>query len=284
MAPKTDIYSKVTDSIIETMEKGFIPWEKDWKLSGMPKNRVSKRPYSGINFLILSMSPYGCEQWLTFKQAKALGGSVRKGEKGTTVVFYKKIQKKDENNENKTFSVLKNYTVFNVEQCDDIEPLSSIKNEFCGPMAYIHHIEAIRAHHDITVKHGNPAYHTTGDFVLLPKLSEFDSEIAYCQSAAHEFVHWTGHISRHDRFTHFDESLKTKNELYAAEELVAELGAAMICADIGIHSITTHAAYLQGWLKALKNDKKYIFQAAAKANKAVALLQEHPQEHEEIAA
>ncbi len=278
---RIDVYEKVTNAIIEEMEKGHIPWEKEWSLAGAPKNRVSNRPYSGINFVILSFSHYECNQWLTYKQAKEMGGSVKKGEKGSGIVFFKPLRKKESNGDESRFFVLKSYTVFNVEQCEGIEPRETTKTELCGPLAYTHHIEAMRRRNNIRVEHGNPAYLTVSDYVKLPTMQEFDSEIAYCQTAAHEFVHWTGNSSRHDRFKQFDEILSTSNELYASEELVAEIGACIICSGIGIDSITHHAAYLQSWLRALKNDKKYIFKAAAKAQKAVDLLTGFSREDEE---
>jgi len=245
----------------------------------MPKNLVSKKEYRGINIFLLGCQEYSSPYWLTFKQAADKGGHVRKGEKSTPVVFWKWIDRKDvdgadteESNGNGKVPLLRYYSVFNVEQVDGIiAPPSpeSITNQF-SPIQIAQEIIAgmpLRPE----VKHGGnqPAYSPMLDYVRMPEPSSFLSPEEYYATAYHELVHSTGHSSRVGRKGILEPSYFGSHE-YSKEELVAEMGAAFLCgvAGIGHRTIENSAAYIRGWLKSLKNDKKMLVMAAAQAQKA----------------
>ncbi|WP_448215290.1 ArdC family protein [Endozoicomonas sp. 2B-B] len=285
---RRDIHQEVTDRIIKAMESGNLPWVKEWKAgeacSMLPYNASSKKNYSGVNTLLLFIEAeeqgYNANGWVTYKQAQALGGNVRKGEKGCTVVYYNTMKRTvDDVETGEELEVkipfLKSYTVFNIEQCDglNLEELKPLEM----PEGYDHIDSFVRAT-SAQIRHGGgkACYSSVLNLIRMPRPEDFTSPEAYYATLFHELTHWTGHKSRLDRQL----GNRFGSEAYAAEELIAELGAAFICAQFGICSELRHASYLQSWLKVLKNDKKAIFTAASKASKAAEHLNAYSLEEE----
>lgn len=284
---KQDIYQKVTDKIIADLEQGQLTWLKPWSAGNMDGRivkplRHNGMAYSGINVLMLwgaameegFLSPY----WMTFKQAKELGAHVRKGERGNPVVYANTIIKTEEQEdggeEERTIPFMKAYTVFNVEQIEGLPDHYYTKPEpVIDPAQRIDHAEAFFAATGADIRHGgNRAYYSSGsDHVQMPVFERFRSPEAYYATLAHELTHWTKHKSRLDR--EFGRK-RWGDEGYAREELVAELGAAFLCAGLALtpEADANHAAYIDGWLSVLKNDKRAIFSAAAHAQKAADFL------------
>ncbi len=285
---KTDIYQKVTDRIIADLESGELTWLKPWS-AGNTEGRIMKplryngRPYNGINVLMLwgasvqagYLSPF----WMTFRQAKEQGAHVRKGERGSLVVYANTITKTEEQEngteEERVIPIMKGYSVFNVEQIEGLPAHYYAKREpVIDPAQRITHAEEFFAATGAEIRHGGNSAHYSGasDHVQMPVFESFHSAEAYYATLAHELTHWTKHKSRLDR----DFGRKTwGDEGYAREELVAELGAAFLCADLALtpEPGTDHAAYIQNWLKVLRNDKRAIFAAAAHAQRAADYLQ-----------
>jgi len=289
MSEKQDVYCRVTDKIVADLEKGIKPWLQPWQAGHVagPVSRPLRSvgiPYRGMNILMLWAAAmegnFCCPIWLTYKQAQELGGQVRKGEKGALVVYantYKKTTK-DEQGEDVEAAIpfMKGYTVFNAEQIDKLpahfyaqaEPVHET------PLERIVHLENFFAATKADIRHGgNRAfYRIDADFVQMPELQAFCEVERYYATAAHELCHWTRHPSRLDR----DLGRKRFGDAgYAMEELVAEIGSAFLCADLGLtpEPRADHADYIGSWLKALKNDKRAIFSAAGHAQKAVDYLQ-----------
>jgi len=263
------IYEAVTNRIIAQLEKGAIPWIKPWNVdSSADKNFISQKPYSGINTLITGMAGFNSPAWASYKQWQEKGVQVNKGEKSTEIVFFKKVTKESTNatngeNESSTFSVLKTYHVFNAEQTD-IKILPNIT-----PEIEFNPIPAIKAKIEQTgaiINHGGNAafYSPAKDFIQLPNPSAFHSPEHYYATAFHELTHWTSAKHRLDRVL----GAKYGNPEYAFEELVAEIGAAFLCAEYKIEGDLRHEGYIQNWLKACRSDSKAIFKAAALAQKA----------------
>lgn len=299
---KQDIYQRVTDRIIADLEQGELTWLKPWS-SGNMDGRIVKPlrhnglPYSGINILMLwgaameagFASPY----WMTFRQAMELGAHVRKGEHGNPVVYASTITKTEEQDdgseEERSIPFMKAYTVFNVEQIDGLPAHYYVRPEpVIDPEQRIGHAETFFAATGADIRHGgNRAYYSGGsDHVQMPYFETFRSPEAYYATLAHELTHWTKHPKRLDR--EFGRK-RWGDEGYAREELVAELGAAFLCADLLLtpEPGTEHAAYIQSWLKVLKEDKRAIFSAAAHAQRAADFLhglQAHPEAMEGVAA
>ena len=264
------IYQEITDSIIQELEKGAAPWVKPWKAdASADKNIISQKPYQGINRLILGLSSmskgFDVPVWASYKQWESLGANVRKGEKGTKIVFYSPVEKENAQGEKESYAVLKAYWVFNASQVDGIE--------IAAPSTDSKPFNAIARADDRIVKtgasisHGGDAafYAPSVDRIQLPHKASFDNEASYYATAFHELTHWTGAKHRLDR-----ELSKGKfgNPAYAFEELVAEMGAAFLCQDYGIQGELRHAGYIQSWLKACREDSRAIFKAAALAQKA----------------
>ncbi len=295
--PKVDLYQKVTDSIIASIERGVPAWRKPWAAPGGAFNdgvifprRVNGQRYTGVNVLLLWSAAiergFQNATWMTFNQAKDLGGAVRKGEKGEGIIYASKFLKEIEDpktGDTKKVPIpfLKGYTVFNVEQIDGL-PERFYNTAEPAPAAEIEKIklERIAAADSFflklpgDVRHGgNQAFYTIGaDYIQVPHFDAFESAEAYYSTLGHEYVHWTRHPSRLDR----DYGRKKwGDEGYAREELVAELGAAFLSAVLGISLEVRedHAAYLASWLEVLQNDKRFIFTAASAAQKAVDFLQ-----------
>lgn len=268
---KFDIYEEVTASIVAALEAGAAPWIKPWKNGSqpdLPYNAASGREYNGINQILLGMHSYSSNGWLTFKQVKELGGSVRKGEKSALVVFWQFVRKEEEG-VTRTIPFAKAYRVFNIDQCDDLDE-GKLK-KFTPAEAGAGAINDIAAKAGAVVRHGgNRAFYAPSeDHIVMPGADAFDSEAAYDATLAHELIHWTGAKSRCDR----QFGKRFGDDAYAFEELVAEIGAAFTCAKLGIEqSGLQHAGYVASWLKVLKNDKRAIFTAASKARDAVNFL------------
>lgn len=285
--PATDAYQDVTNAIIAALETGVKPWEKPWQSGGVvqfPLRSCGTR-YRGINVLLLWMTAqakgYASPYWMTFKQALTFEGAcVRKGEKGSKVFYSgaREITTEDANGDEETVMArfMKSYTVFNVAQIDGL-PV----NFFPAPVVLterekaerIDHAEAFFAAIPATVRHGGPSayYQPSSDHIQMPAINDFEDAERYYSTLAHEHTHWTKHPTRLDR----DFGRKRwGDEGYAAEELVAELGAAYTCASLGFRPdhIEDHAAYIESWLKVLKNDKRAIFTAASYAQRAVDYL------------
>ena len=284
---RPDLYSRVTQSISADLEQGVRPWTKPWSAEHLA-GRVSRplrctgEPYSGINVILLWAEAvargYAAPIWITFRQASALGAHVRKGEHGSTVVYANRITRTEsgEGGEDVERSIpfLKAYTVFNVDQVE------GLPSHFYGrpetkldPVQRIDHADAFFAATGADIRHGgDQAYYALHpDYVQMPPFECFEDPQAYYATLAHECTHWTRHPTRMDR----DFGRKRwGDEGYAREELVAELGAAFLCADLELELTPRpdHASYIDSWLEVLKADKRFIFTAAAHAQRAADLL------------
>jgi len=288
-----DIAQLITDRIIGELEKGATPWVKPWRTlkqapgAGMPYNPASKTVYRGINHTWLSMQPYAMPWYVTFKQAQQLGGTVKAGEKGTPVVFWKigKRETVDATGDKTTsaYALVKNYWVFNVEQCEGIEipALPELpKPEFDQSPAVMGVVDKLALSGGLTHAGDSAYYRPSSDAIVMPPMAAFTSAANYHATLLHESVHATGHKSRLDRLT----PARFGSENYAYEELVAELGAAMLCCKLGVDGDLRHADYIGSWLKALKNDKKFILSASAKAQAAMDWLTDTDEQVDSMAA
>jgi antirestriction protein ArdC len=271
-----DLYDTVTRQIILALESGTPPWVCPWAcdpLEMTPRNAATARPYRGVNVLLLSMrlvaSGYSRSRWLTFNQARALGASVRTGERGTTVVFFKMHEVGNDAAEPKTESprvvpLLRSFTVFNVSQIDGLvlEPATALPEEWSPCAAADGLITACGAE----IRHGGTRafYLPSEDFIQLPANSAFLTAEDYYATALHEVTHWSGHPSRCDRPLGRRHGL----DAYAFEELVAEMGSAFLPNYCGLPGQLQHASYIASWLAALRNDKRLIFTAASQAQRA----------------
>ena len=264
------IYQQVTDQIIKQLEAGATPWLKQWNGSSSANhNAVSGKGYNGINTLILAMSAaangFQSNQWATYKQWLTLGAQVKKGTKGTTIIFYSPVTGSKitaDGSEKSYHYVLKSYSVFNASQVDGYTPAVVEAKPFNSIAA----LEALATDTGAVIKHGGDKafYSPSNDFIQIPNKGDFDSEAAYYATLLHEMAHWSGAANRLNR----DLSGRFGNEAYAAEELIAELSAAFLCAEYQIQGELRHAGYIASWLRVLKNDNKAVFKAAALAQKA----------------
>jgi antirestriction protein ArdC len=268
-----DIHRAVADKVIKAMEAHGSDWTKSWAVpqGDGPLSMSTKKQYQGINWLILGMARaaagYKSGHWATYKQWKTMGAQVRKGERGEMVILYKPILVKDrETGEEKNVKLLRTFNVFNADQVDGYEAQASASKFVDMPDTVA---DQFAAGAGAIVNNDDPSgafYVPSRDFINMPKQCQFDSPEAYSAILLHELTHWTGHESRLDR------NLKTGHGTkdYAAEELVAELGAAMLCGSLGIspEPRADHAKYLNNWIERLKNEPKAIFTAAAKAQQA----------------
>lgn len=272
-----NVYEIITQRIVERLEQGEIPWKKSWNAQTQaPRNLISGKLYSGINTFILLSARYQSPYWLTFKQATEKGGSVRKGEKGYPVVFWKIDKKADEETgEEKTVPILRYYTVFNVAQIDGLEnvPATEIHSTSEDGAEAIDAAEWIVAQMpnrpQISHGHTRACYSPSWDRVEMPVSIAFNGPAEYYSTLFHELAHSTGHESRLNRHQSIKNHSFGSND-YSKEELVAEFSSAFLCAEAGISPavIENQTAYIQGWLKALKNDSKLLINAAAQAQKA----------------
>lgn len=280
------VYETVTNAIIEELEHGVVPWVRPWKtgVSPLPHNVISQRPYRGINILLLwaaaSAKGYASPAWLTFRQAQHIGGSVRKGERGTAIVYASSTKKTEKNEEDveikKTIHFLRFYFVFNVEQSVGIPDALYAIPKSTPPDERLEQAETFISRIGATIRHGgDSAYYDPGkDMIVLPARDAFESVEHYCATSLHEHIHYTGHRTRLNR----DLSGRFGAEAYAAEELIAELGAAFLAAHLKIKGELRHASYIASWLELLRRDRKAIFTAASAATKAAEYLLVH-EEH-----
>ncbi|CAN5279782.1 zincin-like metallopeptidase domain-containing protein [soil metagenome] len=281
---KIDHYARITADIVRQLETGVRPWHQPWTMKhaagGISRPlRSTGEPYHGINVVVLWLTAfekqYVSPLWVTFQQAKELGGFVKKGEKGTGIVYANSFEKKEtdkETGEEKTERIpfLKSYTVFNAEQVEGLPEKYYAKVE--NPLSLEQRLDLAEQFFDRTqadIRHGGSKayYRPSEDYVQMPPFESFTSRESYYSTLAHECTHWTKHERRLNRSF---ESKRFGDDGYAIEELVAELGAAFVCADLGITPdvMPEHASYLAAWLKVLKADNKAIFTAAAHAERA----------------
>ncbi len=284
MTAATEILSlhyTVTDRIIRELEQGCFPWVQPWASFGMtplglPLNAATGRPYSGINILLLWFAAIEqgrpSQRWLTYRQALTLGGNVRKGEKGTMVVYADTFVPKAEQEraagsgeEARRVGFLKRFTVFHRDQCDGLAPDPDAK-PLPGHSDLIPHVEDIIAATGADIRIGGEmAFYAPGpDFIQVPPQEAYFEPVNWYRTKLHELGHWTGHSARLNR----DFSGGRGGDVYAREELVAELCSAFLCAELGIVPTVRHADYLGAWLGILKGDNRAIFQAASLASKA----------------
>jgi antirestriction protein ArdC len=268
------VYEIVTEQIIKQLQAGVAPWRKPWRTE-IPCNLVSKKPYRGINVFLLGFQGYGSKYWLTFNQAKALGGHVKQGEHGSKCVFWKIDDYSKENKqtgelENRTSALVRYYTVFNIEQCEGFSALLEsrpVVNTIDSCEAIV---SAMPNKPRIEQDHA-AFYRASTDTVGIPARSAFNDSAEYYSTLFHELTHSTGHASRLGRFESASADQHAfGSESYSKEELVAELGASMLAGIAGIEQSTLEnsAAYLAAWVKKLKDDSRLIVSAASLAQKA----------------
>jgi antirestriction protein ArdC len=281
-APSRDIYAEVTAKIIHELKEGRLPWVQPWGRTGsvnpgLPRNAITARNYSGVNVLILwgavIDAGYPSQSWLTFRQALAAGGNVRKGERGTTIVYADRFTPETEKqrarqtgDEAKAISFLKRFTVFNLAQCEGLRPGLAADPAPLPEREIVPVAEAVIAASGVDFRIGGDRafYVPSADYVQVPPQPAFYEQINYYRTALHELTHATGHSSRLDR--RIVNSFGTKD--YAREELVAEMGSAFLCASLGIMPTVRHSDYLASWLEVLREDNRAIFRAASQASKA----------------
>jgi antirestriction protein ArdC len=274
---KVTAYEKITDKLITLMEDGVNPWRKTWRAikdGNAPHNFATGRNYNGSNLVVLSCSPYETSGWVTYKQAKQLGGSVSKGEKGTPIVFWSRIEKETEDGTDLRW-FLKSYTVFNLEQCENIDTSKA---------GTIEEIEESIPHtilgdfldrEGVGLSHGGDraCYMPMLDRIQMPHRQAFEDEGKYQAVLAHEIIHSTGHSKRLNRFKENQEEYNSGKASYSFEELVAEIGSCFLLGKMGIEpDWDNSASYLKGWAKYLKENTKDFIKASGKATKAVDMV------------
>lgn len=282
---RQSLYAEVTSRVIAELEQGRLPWVQPWDGAAcgctMPRNAGTGRRYSGINVLILWAAVigggYASQRWLTFRQAAAAGGNVRKGERGTTVCYADRFtpkgeqaQARDEDREARQVAFLKRFTVFNVDQCEGLPEALTGVPEVPAEIDILPQVQALidASGADFRIGGGEAWYSPGADFVAVPPHGAFREPINWYRTALHELGHWTGHRSRLDR----DQRGRFGSADYAREELVAEMASAFACASLAIRPTVRHADYIGSWLAVLREDEKAIFRAASAASKAADYL------------
>ena len=278
------VYEVITGQIVEQLERGVVPWARPWKVDGLaPSNLVSRRPYRGINVFLLGFRAASTPWWLTFRQAKALGGSVRAGERSTPVIFWRWVDRAERGvdetssgseRRRERLPVLRYYSVFNLDQTEGIDP-SKVPAADTVAVAPVPTAEEIVAgfQEPPTIEHrAQPRafYRPATDSVTMPPRSAFGRIEGYYSTLFHELTHATGHAKRLAR-TGFDKNHAAPfgSEPYAREELVAELGAAFLCGEAGIEpDIPNSAAYIDHWRQNLSRDSRLVITAAQQAQRA----------------
>ena len=286
VAERASIYDEVTARIIGELEGGRVPWVQPWAsdansfcgtVVAMPRNAVTARAYSGVNILLLWFAGieggHAAQHWLTFRQALAAGGSVRKGERGTTIVYAdsftpqtERVRAEAAGETPGVIPFLKRFTVFNVAQCEGLPegiapaPLPLPEREIVPLGESLIAASGV----DFRIGGGEAIYSPAHDFVQVPPQAAFFDQINWYRTALHELTHATSHPTRLDRKLTTDSGSKD----YGREELVAELGSAFLCASLGIVPTVRHADYIGGWLAILREDNRAIFRAASAASKA----------------
>lgn len=271
-----DLYQEVTDKIVASLEQGVAPWVRPWNsaehFGGMPYNAISGKRYRGVNVALLYAPQYPTAAWMTFKQASDVGAHVRKGERGSLIVFYKPFAVKDRNatpdaagnQPERVIPLLRAFTVFNVAQIDGLPEKYQPKADERTHAERIETAESVMAQAALVHGGDRAFYSIERDQITLPQVGQFESVAAYYATALHELTHWTGHRSRLAR----EYGKRFGDTAYAREELVAEMGAAFLCSHCGIEGRLQHAAYIASWLDVLKADKRAVLIASAAAQKA----------------
>jgi antirestriction protein ArdC len=278
---RRDLYAEVSARIIAELERGAAPWVKPWSVTpgqNVPQNAFTNRPYSGCNVILLWLARnrgWTTPRFLTFKQAQEAGGNVRRGEHGTKVYFVKQLQVRDgdgEEAETRLIPMLREYTVFNVDQCEGLpdgirvgKPMR-VRNPDTRDALADDFMRCTGA--DIREGHGEAYYIPSHDFISMPAFSAFKGADHFYNVAFHELTHWTGLNSRLDR----DLKNRFGSRAYAAEELVAELGAAFLSAEFGFDGDIRNAGYIATWIDLLKADKRAFFTACSRASQAADYL------------
>lgn len=276
-----EMYDKITAKVLAALEAGTVPWTKPWTAGvNAPRSMSTGKAYRGINVLMLGIEQmdkgYTAPWWGTYKQIGELGGQIRKGEKSSLAILWKRFEKREEGDDKaKSFMMLRGFNVFNVAQGDWPD---GVPAKFAPPELEHHDIvaeaEALIAGYPhapfIEVRPSDRAFYApAADRVVVPELGQFKSPEAYYSTMFHELTHSTGHKDRLARdgvvnIDHFG------SHQYSKEELVAEMGAAMCCAITGVEpQIDQSAAYIASWLRSLQNDHKLVVSAAAQAQRAV---------------
>lgn len=278
--PSFDFYQEITNQIIEALEAGVKPWVCPWDRSianGLPSNVTNGNYYNGLNIMLLWMSAakqgFTSSSWLTAKQASEQGGWIRKGEKGTRIFFYKMVQKRDSEDENDTYPMLKTFVVFNTQQVENVKfELPETEATTRTDVERLEHVESFinQTGANIAYRGHRAFFRPSTDEIVIPETNRFNNASDLYATVLHELTHWTGHESRLKR--EFKGEFGSKD--YAFEELVAELGCSFLMAGLGIVGDVQHESYIASWLKALKDDKRYIFKAASLASKAHQFLLE----------
>lgn len=284
-----DLYAKVTNDIIRAIEAGdappwLCPWKQGKRGGMIPINAVTKRPYSGLNVLMLwhkrEEKQYRENSWLTYKQCQEAGGQVRKGEKSTICIYANKQVIEQGTEEERLVPFMRMFSLFNVQQCDGLpqsEPAPELPEHERDERA-----EAFFAATGATTSWGEPiaAYSPGLDIIAMPERGAFENPESLYATWAHEATHWTGATHRLNR----DLTSRFGEDAYAFEELVAEIGAAMTCAHLQIKGELRHASYVDHWLKVLKRDSRAILSAASLASKAADYLRSYSEAKREDAS
>lgn len=281
---KRDLYAEVSARILAELEAGAAPWVKPWSATAgknVPQNAVTNRAYSGCNVILLWLARnrgWPTPRFLTFKQANEAGGNVRKGEHGTKVYFVKQLRVRERDTDagdeadEKIIPMMREYTVFNVAQCGNLPESivdgkpARVRNPDTRDDLVDEFLRSTGA--DMREGQGEAYYAPGGDYISLPRFEAFKSADHFYSIAFHELTHWTGHKSRLDR----DLKHRFGERAYAAEELVAELGAAFLCAEFGFDGDVRNAGYIASWIELLKADKRAFFTACNRASKAADYL------------
>ena len=277
---KVNIYQEITDKFIKCLSEDKIPWKRQYinNDAGFPVNKTTDKNYNGINLFLLWVEQqekgYQSALWLTYKQAESLKGSVKRGEKGTKIIYYNFVTKENEKNPEKDDKIpfIKAYTVFNIEQTEgiDFDKVDLSQIDFNSIEACENVLTLYKNKPEIKHNGQSAFYHPSFDYINMPQKDSFISSDAYYCTLFHEAIHSTGHATRLDRLKENKETLHSNSKSYSFEELVAEIGSCFLAIETQIEqNIDNRKAYIQSWARTLKNNPTWIVKAANKAQKAI---------------